>query len=255
MSGFLDITVRPLYGQFRALITWKVEPSMESATFQILKSHDGVNDWKEIGTVVAGDHFVDDNLLNQGKLLEQYYRLIGTKLERRMESVPVGTFGTVSRQEFGAARQIMELEYMALRKFTKVHLFKLRVFAPPCPLCVDKDTEQAVGTGLCPQCYGTQKDKGYEEPVVTYMRIMNISPIVKMDSADGTGATDPSLQTARLLAFPLLRKEDLLIHKEADRRYLVNEVDVSYLGGKIPVIAMAKLTLLTSTDIRYKIPV
>lgn len=255
MEAFLDVKVQPIYGKFRALITWVMDPSMASGRFEIFKSHDGVNSWKSIGVVTAGDEFVDEDLLTQGKLLEQYYRIVCTKDVRRVESQVIGTFGTVHRDEFGAARQIMELEYMAMRRFTKVLLYKFRVFAPPCPTCVIPETEQAIGTSLCKDCYGTQKEKGYEDPVVTYMRIMTLSPIIKEDSAGGTGSTDPSLQVARLIAFPLLRKEDLIVHKEADRRYLVNELDHFSVGGKIPVIYMAKLSLLTATDIRYQIPV
>lgn len=253
-SGFLDVKVQPVYGSFRALISWKVEPSLEDGIFEIEKSHDGVNEWRLLGSIQGEDHFVDGNLLSQGKLLEQYYRVRCKKNGAVFLSSTLGTFGTISRMEFGASRRIMELEYEAMRCFTKVHLFKLRVFGPPCPVCVDAETEQAIGTSLCPNCYGTQKDKGYQDPVVTYMRIMTISTTTQNDSQDGVGATDPSIQLARLLAFPLLRKNDLLVHKEADRRYLVNEVDYSYLGGKVPVIAMANLMLLQSKDVRYKVP-
>lgn len=255
MDAFIDVKVQPIYGKFRAVIAWKVEPHLEDAAFDVFKSHDGLNEWTLLGTVQGEDHFVDENLLSQGKLLEQYYQVRCKKNGAVFLSSKIGTFGTVSRMEFGASRRIMEIEYEAMRCFTKVHLFKLRVFGPPCPVCVDPDTEQAVGVSLCPNCYGTQKDKGYMEPAVTFMRIMTISPTVQADSADGTGTTDPSIQVARLLAFPLLRKGDMLVHKEADRRYLVNDVDYSYLGGKVPVIAMANLMLLQSKDIRYKVPV
>ena len=123
-----------------------------------------------------------------------------------------------------------------------------------CSVCWDEVNHQSKRPNDCPNCYGTQKDKGYQDPVVTYMRIMTISTTTQHDSQDGVGSTDPSIQLARLLAFPLLRKNDLLVHKEADRRYLVNEVDYSYLGGKVPVIAMANLMLLQAKDIRYKVP-
>lgn len=256
MDAFLDVKVQPIYGKFRALITWKVEPSLEDASFSILKSHDGVNDWRLIGDVVAADHFVDENLLSQGKLIEQYYRVQAVKQGRSpILSPSIGTFGTVSRDVFGAARRIMEIEYEAMRVFTKVHLFKLRVFAPPCPVCVDPDTEQAIGTSTCTRCFGTQKENGYADPVVTFMRIMTVTPVNQTNSTDGTGAIDPSVQVIRLLAFPMLRQGDLLVHKEADRRYLVNTVDYSFMAGKIPVVAMANVSMLPTTDIRFKVPV
>lgn len=254
-KGFIDVTVQPIYGSFRALIKWKVEPKLESATFCIEKSHDGVNSWKRIGTVKQNDFFVDTDLLSQGKLIEQYYRVTAETENNRVTGPVIGTFGTVTRQDFGAARHIMDLEHQSLRRFTKVHIFKLRVFGPPCPKCVDPDTDQAIGTSLCEVCYGTTKEKGYEDPVVSFMRLMAVSPVTQVNSQGGTGASDPSLQVARMLAFPLLRQNDLVVHKEADRRYLVDEVEYSFFGGKIPVVAMVKLQMLPTNDVRFRIPV
>ena len=254
MDAFTDFKVQPVYGQFRALLTWSVSSPLEGGHFEILKSTDGLNDWQVIGTADGESFFVDENLLRQGRLFETFYQVKAQRNGHQAVSSVVGTFGTVSRMEFGAARRIMEMEYQALRCFTKVHLFKLRVFAPPCPLCVSEDTGQAVGTALCERCYGTQKDRGYADPVVTYMRIMTISPVQKVNSQDGTGATDPSEQLLRMPAFPLLRQGDLLVHKEADRRYIVNSLEPYLLGGKIPVVVMVNASLLTASDVRYKVP-
>lgn len=252
---FLDVSVQPLWGKFRCLIKWKVADEFKSSNFAVLKSPDGVNNWTPIAAVPAEDQAVDEHLIHQGKLHEHFYQVVffhGTKMHK---SPVVGTFGTVSRAEFGAARRIMEMEYQSLRMFTPVFLFKLRAQGPPCPLCVDPDTGQSIGASTCIRCYGTRKDGGYWPKIPTHMRILTTSPTVRLDKEDGTGTIDPIEHKVRMLAFPYLRKEDLLVHKEADRRYLVNDIEYAYLGGKVPVTANVSLTLLRTVDIRYQLPV
>ena len=256
MDPFLDVQVQPLYGAFRALISWKVIPEYEAATFTGCKSTDGLNGWDPIGAVTKDNHLVDDNLVSQGKLQEQYYQVMVTKGDGKVFKSPmVGTFGKVNREEFGAARRIMEMEYQSLRKFIKIHLCKFKAMGDSCKRCVDPDTDQAVGTSRCPECFGTKKEGGFYPPVITYMRPMSISPTVQQDSPEMAGTTDPITLTARMPGFPLLRKDDLLVHKETDRRYLVETVEPSWFAAKVPVVFMVKLVQLATNDMRYDFPI
>ena len=120
---------------------------------------------------------------------------------------------------------------------------------------VDTDTDQAVGISLCEFCFGTTKEGGYFPPIKSYGRFLTFGPTRQMDSRESTGSTDPVAAKIRMLAFPLLRKNDLLIDVGADRRYLVNETQPNRLGGKVPVVLTVDAMLLTSVDIRYKFPV
>jgi hypothetical protein len=255
MPAFLDVKVQPIYGNFRALITWKVAPELAGGQFIVLKSPDGVNDWKPVTSGVGISDAIDDNLVSQGKLLEQYYKVLVSHRDQAHESPPIGTFGTVRRDEFGAARMIMIQEFQVMRRFTKLLLCKLRVHAPICSLCGDAETGQSIGTSLCETCFATTKEGGFFPPVVTYGRFLTVSPMTKEDSQEGTGSTDPSNQTLRMLAFPLLRKEDMLIDPGADRRYLVETTEYDYFGGKIPVVANVRTVLLAARDVRYKFPI
>lgn len=255
MPAFLDVKVQPTYGKFRALITWKVSPELAGGQFVVLKSPDGINDWKPVASGVGISDAIDDNLVSQGKLLEQYYKVLVRHRDQVHESQPIGTFGTVRRDEFGAARMIMIQEFQIMRRFTKLLICKLRVNAPPCKVCTDPDTGQAVGTSLCETCFATTKEGGFFPPVLSFGRFITVSPLTKEDSQEATGSTDPSNQTLRMLAFPLLRKEDMLVDAGADRRYLVETVEYDYFGGKIPVVANVRSVMLPSRDVRYKFPV
>lgn len=255
-GSFLDIKVIPIYGQFRALIVWKTAPELAGGSFAVFKSQDGVNGWEILTTGVGIEEAVDTNLLSQGKLLEHYYQVRVTGVDGVTHaSPPIGTFGTVRRDEFGAARTIMQKEFEILRRFTRLLVCKLRANAPPCSICVNDNTDQAIGISLCEQCWGTTKQGGYYPPVLSYGRFMAFSPTTQANSQEGAGATDPVTANIRMLAFPLLRQNDLLVDREADRRYLVNSVKPSRLGGKIPVVQIVDAMLLTTVDIRYRFPI
>ncbi len=256
MQAFLDVKVQPLYGQFRALITWKTAPELASGLFSVFKSPDGINDWQPLSVdQPAAEAFIDPKLVNAGKLIENYYKVVVKKGSDVHESPPIGTFGTVRRDEFGAARIIMDSEFEILRRFTQFLICKLRAFGPPCKRCVDVDTDQAIGTSLCPECFGTQKEGGYFPPVKTFGRVLSTTPTVQMNSQEGTGSTDPVAAKIRMIAYPLLRQNDMLVNLGADRRYLVNDTKPSVFGGKIPVVLTVDAMLLPTTDIRYTFPI
>ena len=254
-TAFLDLRVQPVYGDFRALLVWTTIPDVAGGLFNIYKSFDGVNDWKLIATGAGIDSAIDTEFLSQGKLSEQYYKVTVDSSGVTYESAIVGTFGAVHREEFGGARMLMQQEYQIHRRFDSLVLCKLRIHAPVCHLCGDPETGQLSGLSLCPNCYATGKDGGFFPPVATYGRFMTTTSSIQKDSQDGTGTTDPSESVVRLVAYPLLRKTDMLVNKSADRRYLVEEADYTYFGGKIPVVAMVKVRLLNATDIRYKFPI
>ncbi len=253
-QAFQQVKVQPIYGKYRALITWKVNPELAAGSFVVFKSADGVNDWQEVAKGQGLEEAVDDNLISQGKLIEHYYKVRVTKDGKTFDSVPVGTFGEIRRDLFGAARVLMNTEYDVLRRFTRFLLCKLKVNAPPCPVCVDDETGQAVGTSLCESCYTTRKLGGFYPPIATFGRVLSTTPQAQMDSQDSTGTSDPTRSKIRMIAFPRLRKDDLLVNPSADRRYLVEDVEYSDLGGAVPVIATVSTVLLVAKDIRYKFP-
>lgn len=254
MNPFIDVRVLPSYGQLTALVTWTVTDAFRDANFVVFRSPDGINDWKEIGSVLGKDFFADSNLITFGKLDQRYYRIILQKNGKRFDSPSIGTFGTVSRREFGAARKIMDIEMRELQHATEVLIFKLKYTEKQCPVCTDPDTEQQIGTTLCKTCYGTAVEGGYWPGIKSFSRFLKIGPIVQLDSADGTGTRDMVKVDARFIGFPNLRKNDLIVVPQSDQRYLIETNNVGYLNGKIPICQEVQMVLLRRTDIRYQLP-
>lgn len=256
MQPVTQLQVLPLYGTYRALITWQLDPTISGKSVRIQKSPDGLTDWEEIGDVAQTEtSFEDTNLLQAGYIHENYYRLQVHDLESAFEPTsPVGTFGTLSRRDFAFAKAMMDKEYKILKSFNPVQWRRLKVWAPTCPDCTDPDTGQSTDTSQCTTCWSTKKEGGYAAPVNTYMRIMTTGPKVQTDEPSGAGTYTPTLLKARMLAYPPLSKNDLLITPGSDERYLVERLDVSYYAGKAPTIAVVDLRQLSQGDIRFRLP-
>jgi len=253
MQPFIDVAVSPTYGHLTARIIWRVLPGYEKGVFFILKSPNGVTNWRQIGFVNARTDFEDKDLLPVGKFIETYYKVVLQWGTEQFASDPIGTFGKLTREEFCAARYILSLESRVMKQFTRVAAFQI-ASSKPCPFCTDPDTNQKIGISLCEHCYSTGHDGGYRPGMWTYMRLLQEAPRAKVDSPDGAGTSEPTNYKVHMLAFPGLSKDDLLVDPATDRRYLVDLTTVSMFKGKIPIVMTADLQLLRRNDIRYKLP-
>ena len=84
---------------------------------------------------------------------------------------------------------------------------------------------------------------------------MQVGPILITDYKEGTGSVDDRQVKARVLAFPLLKREDLIVHPATDNRYGVNDLEVFYFKGLVPIAINVNMELLSRDDARYRLPV
>lgn len=251
---FTNVKVLPSYGQNEARIRWEVKSGYEDANFIVQRSPDGIANFETIHSEQSISNYVDPDFRSHGKLDAVYYKIILQHSGERHDSQPVNTFGTLTRDEFGTAQAIMEQEASALRFFTKVWVFNRNIFGPRCPRCVDPDTGQSVGRANCPQCYGTGYDGGFRTPIQSYAQF--ISRTGRRQVNTQAGSVDPIKDTARMLAFPELWHQDMVVVDGGKDRYLVDGADISYLNGKVPLIATkVEMELLRKSDIRYELPI
>jgi len=59
----------------------------------------------------------------------------------------------------------------------------------------------------------------------------------------------------RMLAFPLVRKGDLLVDPPTDRRWIVDQVDFFSLKGAVPVAQNVSVYLAGRDNAVYRVPV
>lgn len=255
MNPFVDLSVYPTYGKLSARLVWRTHDGYERSHFEVWKSPDGLNNWQLIGTVQGREReFTDVNLIFRGKWDEAYYKVTMLYNDRVFVSDVVSTFGKITRKEFGVARHIMEHEWQTMRRFTPIKIFKMRSDGPDCSNCVDSETGQRIGISLCATCFGTAFEGGYYPAIDSYMQVGSIGTKIQDDSREGAGSKDPVKIRSRMMAYPNLEKNDMIINPGADRRYLVDTIDYGFFNGKIPVYSEVTLQLMPRNDIRYKFP-
>jgi hypothetical protein len=257
MELIKDITVSPSYGKNTALIRWRPDATVAHGNFIVQKSNDGITaPWVTIGSDFGLTEFVDTSFLVPNKHTQIHYRVIVQANGKRYDSQSVATFSKLRRNEFGLLHRMLSLENLrmnAARNGIEVVLLKQRISGPPCD-CVDPDTKQELGTTLCEDCYGTGVKGGYYDPIYTYAEILTIDNNIQYDTS-GKDVTDSTPVTFHIIAYPELRKGDLIVKKDTDERFIVNDVNPFMFRGVVPFTYQVNAELLHRDHVRYKVPI
>lgn len=205
---------------------------------------------------VHGEEFVDNNFTVGNRTDIMHYRVLLISDGQEFDS-PVTRFDDkLHRGEFGLLRRMVEKEFKELSHTgPRVRIFRLRSWAPNCPACTSNVTGQRIATSVCTTCYGTGKEGGYNPPVDSWMAFTNaVIPIATTDRQD-MGSSDKKKGQVRLPGYPLLTREDLIIHRETDNRYVVGVNHPALFKGMFPVNQTLEVSLLARSDVRYKLPI
>ena len=108
------------------------------------------------------------------------------------------------------------------------------VFGPPCKKCRDPVTQDPL-TANCDQCYGVGKIPGYHGPYPVWFTF-SVSQRTKGMAEDGTGGREDFPYDVRVIGFPVLKKDDILVDTQMDRRFYVNAVQHLLELRRVPVI-------------------
>jgi len=249
---FQRVIVTPHWGTNTVVVQWTVPHDFYQGNFIVFRSRGGITSFEEIAHGPGIDHFID-TVVPKDRISEFFYRIVLQYKGKRYDSDVVSTYGEVPRIEFGMSHQIMKLEYLRMRRCHSIKIFRQKLSGEICSDCSDQDTEQRIGTTLCDQCFGTGIVGGFEPAVDSNMLIVTKSPVVLQDAGDGTGTNDPNQETARILPYPPLRKNDLIVQAKNDQRWLVQSLMPYYCNDNVPVVYDATLQVLRRNDIRYKV--
>lgn len=251
---FRTFQVLPSYGTATIALKWTVDPAWRQAGYVVQRSSTGVNGWSHVGNTT--NTWFDVRGVNPNDKFEEFYFrvLAGRDDGSEAESPVVSTFGQVSRKMFGAALKILKLEHRQISTRTPAKLLKLNPRSTRCPVCTDPDTGQQESTTLCGTCFGTGRLNAYLPALSVHVWFMTAAPKAKVAREDGAGLTDEQVLKARMMAFPPLDRDDIVVEPEADRRWLVETVQTASMNSVIPVTADVTLRLLSRQDARYKLP-
>lgn len=261
MPGIIKVDVLPAYGKKECVIQWVPSPELRSANFLVQRSLDGVTRWETLNTPgqEGVTEFVDKDFVVTNVYDKIHYRVIALKDGKRYDSPAVSFFGTLSKCEFGALRQILNLENMRMsphqgKNGIEVLLYKRLMYGTPCPKCTDEDTNQSLGRSKCPNCFGVGIVGGYAKPVKTFMEIVQQPQHQETTNEEGMNLSSNRKLQVRMLCYPMPRTGDLLVHPDTDDRYFIgNNIQPFFFKNVFPVNAMLEMEKINRSDIVYRV--
>lgn len=258
-SPFIDVTVQPSYGHHKVIVQWVVATGYKDAKFYVFRSfNNGGGGWKAVSTAaIAGASFEDDEFYPDNRLMKTFYKVILVKGNDKFESPIVSAFDRMTRAEYGAARQIINYEYLRMSRGNGVRVFH---YLPLVEGDINPDYDAETGQKLMATCpdddsYGLKYKGGYGPPLQTWVEFYQIAESLSIMPGD-LGMDDSVEVKARMMAFPKPLRNHLIVHPTTDNRYVVgDELAGAYFKGFVAVSYDVKLTLLTRDDPRYRVPV
>lgn len=256
--SFRSLRIFPSYATDSFTVRWETS-SDEDGVFAVERSLSGTGGWTGVGEGRNIREFTDTGFKPEAKTSRVFYRVVFRPDAGGPEEVSasVGLFEDYTPLEFNLVRETLRREFMAMRVGggTEVFLLKALHEGKPCTQCLDPDTGQRFGSTLCPKCFGSGTEQGYEPAVKTWLRMLSGREQRTVESADGRRKETEFRVRVRMLPCPEPHTGDLIAMPKSGDRYTVGEdVRTDMLGGVLPVISLTELVLLQRNDIRYSIP-
>lgn len=250
MRPFREVRVQPCFGHNKAIVSWDVEPHLRGGAFTVYRSKDETN-WTQAHVGVGQNQYIDPEFVVRDRLSNYFYRVEVSHNNQIFSSDIVATFGPVDRMTYGTANVLLQDWGKKIQQGTAIKIFRQLIYGRICPVCVDQDTGQQMGTTLCRTCFATGYEGGFAPPIAAYMLKAEVPARATMDMEDGKGTRDAQIFTCRMLSYPSLRRGDLIADVRRDDRYLVGGSRSFEVMGKITILYDVELELLRRNDVRY----
>lgn len=179
------------------------------------------------------------------------YRVVMTTPNGTYYSRAVGPYNELPRKDFLIAREIMRKELLDMREYggVPVGIWKVATKGDPCTDCVHPTTGVVLDPD-CPICGGTGTKEGWHGP---YDGFAKFSPRSSNKTIDELTMSDPQIFQVRMLAYPFLIRNDLLVDLTSDRRYSIEKVESAFEMRRIPIIYNLTVSEITPSDGRYRL--
>lgn len=162
-------------------------------------------------------------------------------------------YGDLNRRDFLQAREIMRLEVVQAEKKAGIlgQIWMKSVFGPVCTACTDPITGTVVNPD-CKQCWGTGRQPGYHGPYNCWM-VFTARQRDKHMKPDDMGPHEDYVFTVRMIGAPLLKKDDVLVDPNSDRRYYVNGVTNVMELRRVPLIQQIEAREAPTSEQIYRL--
>ena len=241
------------------LIQWDIDP--------LFRDHDphlftlevsGILDFSElIREIPVGNSFFASDIPGAQQLSANvlYYRVRLETPEGTYHSKSISSYFTnYTRRQYVLAAEIARKEMLRMKKFSGVDavVLKRKIYGEPVTgNTVDPVTGMALTSGA--PHHGSSIVAGYYKPLHTLYSVEEGNDTRRIDPG-GTGALEVSQISVRMLGFPALHYNDIVIDYDQDYRYIVKDrQEVEFPGTSITIIQKLQLSLIPPSDPVYSI--
>lgn len=247
-------SIIPAFQNNTSVVRWEVIDSLKDGNFIIQKSPNGVTGWTTLNG--SGDigisEFIDKDFDSRNLSSRQSYRLILLKDGKRYDSPSFTVSDLYTIGEFKMARAMIGRENIRMtHNGVPCLIYKLKKYGEPCD-CIDPNSGIAIGKGKCEICFGTGIVGGFYEPSEMCVEFMQTQH-TKSNNQNGIGINEQIFVQAICLSYPKLEFGDMIIRKQTNDRYVVNNSMENRFKDIIPINTQLTLERLPNNDIRYRV--
>lgn len=218
-------------------------------TFQVLRSESPAGPWEKLTKPFQDKyHFRDASpaLLHKWRNLYYILRITDLRTNEVKDSAPTGQIPEPDL----IALEIMRQEDVLFREFAgrKCWLFPVRTFGPKC-VCYDRVKGKRTRSN-CPTCFDVGYLGGYLTPIECHVQI---DPSPKNNQKGSLGEQQTNNTSARLISFPPMKADDILVESENKRWKIVTVA----MTTRLRAVVHQELTLheIPKGDVEYKLPI
>jgi hypothetical protein len=235
---------------------WEVDGSFNMAPPWIFRVEESVSvsgPWVDISGPIFNSYMFKARkhpLINKSNVM--YFRVVLTAGENTYFSHVVQPYGDLGKKDFLIARDIMRKETLHMKGFAGVacRLYTVSTFGPPCVSCRDPITGE-IRDADCRKCFGTGRLNPYSGPYETWMSFSSDMNHDKID--EGLGTFEPKVFEVRIVANPVVKKNDIIVDIGSDKRYYVNKAKIVAEIRRVPIVQTLEVSEAPVSDKIYSI--
>lgn len=257
---FTRVTVSPNFA-IGHLIQWKLDNSFaEAEPYNFIVEVSGAPDFSDVAyELPAGDMYfvVEAPGFKQAFEVDLYYRVKLTTGDNKVFYSQVIVFGATveNRRNYKLASEISRKELLRSRKYTGfgTYLLKRKTFGEVRQDAVDPISGAPITDNVSD--FGTGLNGGYYSPVKIITSYEQGKQTRTLSEA-GLGLNESFIVKMRMIGYPYVETQDIIVDGDTDERFIVKEVEsIFFPGTSIVLIQTLTAGFVPYTDPIYKIQV
>lgn len=242
------------------IFTWTVNPAFKATEhldfwIQWGAAQDGP--WEDLSPKLTDQYLWQGDPVVMPKDPVQFYRLkmVTAGYPEPLYSPMRAPYGDLGRREFLLVAEIMRKELLQMQQLAGVPglIWVKSVFGPGCTKCRDPITGDVLKQD-CSDCFGTGRTPGYHGPYCTWLTLSPHQRNKHMQN-DKTTTREQYSHQARMLGTPRVKKDDILVDVQQDKRYYVDTIQDLTEIRRIPVVQNVLINEIPSSSPVYKLGV